>query len=61
MAKQDEIESRIERVKEIIERLESGEASSEEADQLFEEGQEKLDEVRDILHRGEGEIIELPE
>jgi len=61
MAKQDEIESRIERVKEIIERLDSGEASSEEADQLFEEGQEKLDEVRDILHRGGGEIIELPE
>ena len=61
MAKQDEIESRIELVKEIIERLESGEASSEEADQLFEEGQEKLDEVRNILHRDEGEIIELPE
>jgi hypothetical protein len=35
--------------------------SSDEADQLFEEGHEKLNEVRDIPHRGEGEIIELPE
>jgi len=61
MAKDREINNRIERVETIIQQLESGDIDTDEADRLFEEGQQQLDEVREILNRGEGEIIELPD
>ena len=61
MAKDRDIDERIERVEEIIRQLESGEVDSSTAERLFEEGQRKLDEVREILDRGDGEIVELPE
>ena len=61
MAKDRDIDERIERVEEIIRQLESGEVDSSSAERLFEEGQRKLDEVREVLDRGDGEIVELPE
>ncbi|PSP82392.1 exodeoxyribonuclease VII small subunit [Halobacteriales archaeon QS_1_68_17] len=61
MAKDRDIDERIERVEEIIQQLESGEVDSGTAEQLFEEGQRKLDEVREILDHGDAEIVELPE
>lgn len=41
--------------------LETGDPSQEEGTRLVEEGRQTLDEVRDILNQGEGQIIELPE
>jgi len=61
MAKDRDIDERIERVEEIIRQLESGEVASSTAERLFEEGQRKLDEVREILDGGDDEIVELPE
>lgn len=61
MAKEHELTERIERVEEIIDELESGNPSQAEGERLVEEGRQKLDDVRDILNRGDGQIIELPE
>lgn len=61
MAKEHELTERVERVEEVIDELESGEPSQDEAERIVEEGRQKLDEVRDILNRGDGQIIELPE
>lgn len=61
MAKDRKINERIERVEEIIRQLESGEMDSGDPERLFEEGQRKLDEVREILDRGDGDVVELPE
>jgi len=61
MAKERELDERIERVEAIVEQLESGEPSPEDADQLHEEGHRNLEEIRDILERGDGEVHELPE
>jgi len=61
MAKERELDERLDRVEEIIEQLESGEPSRDEGGRLFEEGRQTLDEIREILDRGEGEVVELPE
>ena len=61
MAKEHELTDRIDRVEEIIKQLELGDPSREEGERLFKEGQQMLDEIREILDRGEGEVIELPE
>ena len=61
MAKEHELTERVERVKEIIKQLESGDLSREEGKRLFEEGRQTLDEIREILDRGEGDVVELPE
>jgi hypothetical protein len=37
--------------------LESGDPSREECQRLFEEGQQTLDGIREILDRGEGEVV----
>ena len=56
-----ELDERLDSVEAIIEQLESGEPSRGEGERLFEEGQQTLDEIRKILDRGEGEVVELPE
>ena len=61
MAKEHELTERVERIEGIIKQLESGDPSREEGKRLFEEGQQTLDEIRGILDRGEGDVIELPE
>ena len=61
MAKEHELTERVERVEEIIDELESGAPSQAEGEHLLEEGRQKLDEIREILDRGEGNVVELPE
>ena len=61
MAKEHEFTDRVDRVEEIVKQLESGYPSREEGERLFEEGQQTFDEIREILDRGEGEVVELPE
>ena len=61
MAKERELDERLDRVEAIIKKLESGDPSREEGERLFEEGWQTLDEIREILDRGEGEVVELPE
>jgi len=61
MAKQQELDERTERVEAIIAQLEASELSPEEGEELHEEGRRKVDEIREILDRGDGEITELPE
>ena len=61
MAKEHELTEWIERVEEIIDELESGAPSQAEGERLLEEGRQKLDEIRELLDRGEGNIVELPE
>lgn len=59
MARDAEIRRRLERVEEIVERLEGGECSLLEAEALYEEGQEYLREVRDALDGNSGTVLEL--
>ena len=61
MAKEHELTERVECIEEIIKQLESGDTSREEGERLFEEERQTLDEIREILDRGEGEVVELPE
>ena len=48
----------VDRVEAIIEELEDGEVSLEEAQELREEGEELLTELEETLAVGDGEIIE---
>ena len=61
MAKERELDERLDRVEAIIEQLESGDPSRAEGERLFAEGRQTLEEIREILDRGEGEVVELPE
>ncbi len=56
---QTSYEAAIERLEEIIERIESGEAGLEESLGLFEEGVKLRDRCRAILDRAEQRIAEL--
>ncbi|TKX87631.1 exodeoxyribonuclease VII small subunit [Halorubrum sp. SS5] len=59
MAKDSDIKSRMNRLEEIIEQLDTDECDLNEGAELHEEGQELLTEVREILNRGDGEVVEL--
>lgn len=59
MAKDPDISGRMARVEEIIELLDADEVSLDEGNELYEEGQELLTEIRERLHEGEGEVIEI--
>ena len=61
MAKERDLDERLDRVEAIIEQLESGDPSREEGERLFKEERQTLDKIREILDRGEGEVVELPE
>ena len=59
MANDQEIHGRLARVEEITEQLDADECELDEGTRLYEEGQELLAEVREILDNGRGEIVEL--
>jgi exodeoxyribonuclease VII small subunit len=52
------ISDKVDRIEAIIEQLEDGEVSLEEAQELREEGKEILTELEETLAVGDGEIIE---
>jgi len=59
MAKDSDIRSRMNRIEEIIDQLDADEVSLDEGSELYEEGQEVLAEIRERLHEGQGEVIEI--
>ncbi|WP_430639610.1 exodeoxyribonuclease VII small subunit [Haloferax volcanii] len=59
MAKDSDIRSRMNRMEEIIDQLDADEVSLDEGSELYEEGQELLTEIRERLHEGQGEVIEI--
>ena len=52
------ISDKVARIETIIEQLEDGEVSLEEAQELREEGKEVLTDLEETLEVGDGEIIE---
>ena len=52
------ISDKVDRIEAIIEQLEDGEVSLEEAQELREEGKEVLGELEETLDVGDGDIIE---
>ena len=52
------ISDKVDRIEAIIEQLEDGEVSLEEAQELRQEGKEILAELEETLVVGDGEIIE---
>ena len=52
------ISDKVARIETIIEQLEDGEVSLEEAQELREEGKEVLADLEETLEVGDGEIIE---
>jgi exodeoxyribonuclease VII small subunit len=58
MTDDNPISDKVDRVEAIIEQLEDGEVSLEEAQDLREEGKELLAELEETLAVGDGEIIE---
>ena len=52
------ISDKVDRIETIIEQLEDGEVSLEEAQELREEGKEVLTDLEETLEVGDGEIIE---
>lgn len=59
MAKDPEVDERLERVEEIVEELAAEEWSLEEGEELYEEGHQLLAEIRDTLGGESGEVTEL--
>ena len=59
MPKDSDIRRRMDRVEEIIDQLDADDVSLEEGGELYDEGQDLLVEIRERLHDGEGEVIEV--
>jgi len=59
MPKDTDIKRRMDRVEEIIDRLDADEVSLEEGHDLYDDGQELLAEIRERLQDGDGEVIEI--
>lgn len=59
MAKDSEIDERLERIEGIIEQLDADECSLDEGEELYEEGHRLIAEVRDTLSSDPGEVTEL--
>jgi exodeoxyribonuclease VII small subunit len=59
MPKDPDIKRRMDRVEEIIDRLDADEVSLAEGHELYNEGQELLSEIRERLQDGDGEVIEI--
>ena len=58
MSENTPVSDKVDRVEAIIEQLEDGEVSLEEAQELREEEKELLTELEETLGVGDGEIIE---
>jgi exodeoxyribonuclease VII small subunit len=59
MAKDSDINQRMDRLEEIIDQLNVDEVSLEDGRDLYDEGQKLLSEIRECLRDGEGEVIEI--
>jgi len=59
MAKDSDIRGRMNRIEEILGQLDADEVSLDEGSELYEEGQELLTAIRERLHEGQGEVIEI--
>lgn len=59
MAKDPEINERLGRVEEIIEQLDADECNRDEGEDLYEEGQRLLTQIRDHLNNGSGDVVYL--
>jgi len=58
MTQETPINEKVDRIETIVERIENGDISLEEAQRLHEEGQTLLKELQDDLEVGHGEVIE---
>lgn len=58
MTQHDSIDEKVDRIERIIETLETGDVSLEEARDLREEGQALLAELEDDLDVGDGTVVE---
>jgi exodeoxyribonuclease VII small subunit len=61
MAHDTEIDDKIDRIEELIDRLEAGDMSVNDAGQLHREGYRHLDDARTLLEEGDGDVIERDE
>lgn len=59
MAKDSEINDRLEQVEEIIEQVDADECSLDDGEELYKEGHRLISEVRDVLSGDPGEVTEL--
>lgn len=59
MPKDPDIRRRLDRIEEIIGRLDADEMSFEEGNELYDEGQELLSEIRERLQDGNGDVMEI--
>jgi exodeoxyribonuclease VII small subunit len=59
MPKDPDIKRRMDRVEEIIDQLDADEVSLEDGRGFYDEGQELLAEIRELLQDGDGEVIEI--
>jgi exodeoxyribonuclease VII small subunit len=59
MAKDTEIDERLERVEAIIEELDADECSLDEGEDLYDESRQLLADIRDSLSGDSGEVTEL--
>ncbi|WP_244605445.1 exodeoxyribonuclease VII small subunit [Halorhabdus rudnickae] len=59
MPKDPDIKRQMDRVKEIIDRLDADDVSLEDGRELYDEGQNLLSEIRERLQDGDGEVIEI--
>jgi len=59
MTQQDDpIDETVDRVETIIEQLEAGDVTLAEAEELHAEGRERIEELRETLEVGDGEVTE---
>jgi exodeoxyribonuclease VII small subunit len=59
MAKDTEIDERLERVEAIIDELDADECSLDEGEDLYDESRQLLADIRDSLSGDSGEVTEL--
>ena len=59
MAKDPEIDRRVDQVEEIIDQLGMDDVSLEEGEELHKEGEALLNEIREQLNEDEGTILEI--
>ena len=59
MARDSDIDERVQRVEKIIDQLDVDSCSRDDGEELYQEGQQLLDEIREILEGNRGEVIEF--